>query len=857
MLSCSSRMQVLLDRLSLPSIRSSLFLVLCLEGISAHWTAVRQHDFAPNPRKFLILSRRSRTLAKSNSLFPLFPRSADGLRHPVVPTTISSDGSSGKPVMMVSSEGEGGGGLENPATAVCCGGGSGLGMPATVAGSGGGVDSENPATVARSRVGDSLVKPATVASGSDCSVKPATTVTGGGNSSKSVMAASSGGSSRRAMLHGIEIPEGMDPAISFLLTIRMDTYQVALDGSMRRCSEFDYPLIVESSMNFNEVQQAMCNKYPWGINDLVLIRYFDRDTNCYVDVKRDDDLALMFGKYQGTRSVVVQLFAYFKTLLRTVIDCDTVHVIPQTPTPVNVSDRQPPSPAGASQRNRRKVSSSNANDILNADCDGVLSDGVHSEDEDSEDEDSEDEDEKMYPDLARFDHNYIPAIYASTDDEEDQEDIDMGGFIDEEIEADVDRPIVEYDKNNPSMEEGTVFPSVIDCRNALATFAIVKEFDYITEKSDPTRLRAHCAFEGCRWRIHASFMKNSKLFQIKVNPYKHICPTALESEKLLAAKSRWVCDVVLEWVRKNPAIGVSTLIEKIQDKYKITVPYMRVSNGREKALDKLLGKWAESFHLLYTFKAEVERCSPGSVVDIDRHTVQYKVKGVTKEKECFRRVFVSFKACWQGFKDGRRPYLAVDATALNGRFKGQLVAACAVDAHNWLSPVAYGVLETESTESWTWWLERLHQVVGHPEGLVIHTDACKGLETAVESVFPGVEHRECMRHLATNFSKKFRGKIFDDNLWPASLTCNPRKHAYHLRQMYSKPKVQEYLEACHTKLWARSKFNEVCKVDYVNNNLAESFNSKLKKVKALQMVDMFDCLRQRSIFKFNLRRRIA
>ncbi|KAE8770189.1 hypothetical protein D1007_58114 [Hordeum vulgare] len=31
-----------------------------------------------------------------------------------------------------------------------------------------------------------------------------------------------------------------------------------------------------------------------------------------------------------------------------------------------------------------------------------------------------------------------------------------------------------------------------------------------------------------------------------------------------------------------------------------------------------------------------------------------------------------------------------------GRFKGQLVAACAVDAHSFVFPVAYGVLETES-----------------------------------------------------------------------------------------------------------------------------------------------------------------
>ena len=92
-------------------------------------------------------------------------------------------------------------------------------------------------------------------------------------------------------------------------------------------------------------------------------------------------------------------------------------------------------------------------------------------------------------------------------------------------------------------------------------------------------------------------------------------------------------------------------------------------------------------------------------------------------------------------------------------------------------------------------------------------------------MFPGVEHRECMRHLAANFSKIFKGKIFDDNLWPASLTCSLKKHNYHLRQLQAAnhPKVKNWFEKGHTKLWARSKFNEVCKVDYVNNNLAECF----------------------------------
>ena len=61
----------------------------------------------------------------------------------------------------------------------------------------------------------------------------------------------------------------------------------------------------------------------------------------------------------------------------------------------------------------------------------------------------------------------------------------------------------------------------------------------------------------------------------------------------------------------------------------------------------------------------------------------------------------------------------------------------------------------------------------------------------------------------------------------------------------------------HGKLWSRSKFNEICKVDYVTNNLAECFNAKFKSVKGLLLWQAFDKIRQMIMVKMALHKRIA
>ncbi|WVZ64280.1 hypothetical protein U9M48_013826 [Paspalum notatum var. saurae] len=407
------------------------------------------------------------------------------------------------------------------------------------------------------------------------------------------------------------------------------------------------------------------------------------------------------------------------------------------------------------------------------------------------------------------------------------------------------------DLENPTIEVGITFGDGDTFKKTIRQYAIKGEYEIAAAYSESGRYRGYCKAERCQWRIHASQLQDGRTWKIKKMPHAHTCQSTGKVEKNCMASNHWVRDRVLDWLAKDPTIGAKALKKRLEEQYHLQLSYWVVWDGRNMALEQLKGKWDDSFEHVFSFKAEVEKTNPGSLVDIEFEQVGKKMR--------FTRMFVALKACVDGFLDGCRPFLGVDSTHLTGKWKGQLASATAIDGNNWMFPVCYAVFGSETTENWSWFFSRLHQAIGSPPGLVISTDAGKGIYSAVTQVFKnGVEHRECMRHLVANFKKRFRGEVFEKHLWPACRAYQRHRFEEHYNLMYEAcPEAMKWIHDNHKHLWTRHLFCEACKCDYVTNNIAETFNSWVRHEKSLHVVDLMDRIRQLCMEKMFLRRKIA
>ena len=134
-------------------------------------------------------------------------------------------------------------------------------------------------------------------------------------------------------------------------------------------------------------------------------------------------------------------------------------------------------------------------------------------------------------------------------------------------------------------------------------------------------------------------------------------------------------------------------------------------NVRRLVLRKIEQQFEEDFKVFNNYAMELRATNPGSNVVV--------VSGRQSQDALpiFQKMYICLTAVREGFLVGCRRLIGLDGCFLKGLMKGQLLVAVGRDGNNHMFPIACAVVEKETYESWTWFLQQLKLDLGIEDGL--------------------------------------------------------------------------------------------------------------------------------------------
>nr|XP_043611493.1 uncharacterized protein LOC122583125 [Erigeron canadensis] len=327
----------------------------------------------------------------------------------------------------------------------------------------------------------------------------------------------------------------------------------------------------------------------------------------------------------------------------------------------------------------------------------------------------------------------------------------------------------------------------------------------------------------CPWTLHVSKLYGCETWMVK---------TLIEAHNCLQSRTN------KHFTHKflgNPDIPSAALQGELQRKFALGLSQQKAQRAKRCAKGQLRGDYTRQYNMLREYLQELQTQNPGTTVHIE---VEPPMDPDSNER-VFRRVYVCLGAIKRGFRSAGRELLGVDGAFMSGPFPGQVLTAVSIDSNNGIYPVAYAIVESEITSSWTWFLECLGddlEIDGRSNYTFV-TDRQKGIIQAIAKVFPCAQHRYCLKHIHENMKQQWRGTAYKNHLWRCAIA--------NIVQEFNKCMLdfKSYNEAAYNWLvkippqhWARSHFTGRAKSDVLLNNMCEVLNSKLVKGRAMPII---------------------
>ncbi|XP_049381397.1 uncharacterized protein LOC125845958 [Solanum stenotomum] len=271
-----------------------------------------------------------------------------------------------------------------------------------------------------------------------------------------------------------------------------------------------------------------------------------------------------------------------------------------------------------------------------------------------------------------------------------------------EVNADLSH----YKELHPSM----TFKDLNEARKIVNLYSLANSKPIVVEKSDRTRLRYKCMI-GCPFVLLISQDGKGPGF------------------------------------KNNPQYKLKDMRKDLKDQFNLNASTSKLKRAKRMALQKLLGSFLDDFNRIEAYANELRLSNPGSdiVINLSKDALE-------QGKRKFLRMYIFFNALKLGWKEGLRPFIRLDGTFLKGQCKRQLLVAMTQDSQNCFYPLAWAVVDKETTRTWIWFLQLLNNSLNLKDGQTITfmSDMQKGLINAVKNVLHLSHHRYCVGHIEAN-----------------------------------------------------------------------------------------------------------
>jgi len=245
-----------------------------------------------------------------------------------------------------------------------------------------------------------------------------------------------------------------------------------------RC--FSLEKVVDADFtNYMDLVQSIVQQYPPGYLEVPHVQYYDAELKTFPEVTSDQELMVMFSKH---KEKVIEIFIAY---------CDPSE--PYKP----ITEWQFEGEAQHKDDIEQELDTYLMNPLPNNEHVGVDEEGMYLK---------EDRVVAVPSDKGK-EKTSVPLTEDEAQSGSEQEGTE-NEMTEDEMQKDPNHgPHVEYDKEDPPMTVGSMYPNMAEFKLALSQHAIKNEFEYNTERSGPKRLRAYCSrkeADNCPWRIHAS-----------------------------------------------------------------------------------------------------------------------------------------------------------------------------------------------------------------------------------------------------------------------------------------------------------------------------------------------------------------